>query len=98
MTEEHVIRANSKSGLGEVVIVVHMDRLQVLALVHAELVEGLVLVWDAVLVERLVHIEHEAVVLPRVRGSVRVVHQVALENLGHYFLRAHLKQIPQKDI
>ena len=102
MSEEHVTcitpQQVPKSGLGEVVIVVHMDRLQMLALVHAELVEGFVLVGDTVLVERLVHVEHAAVVLPRVRGRVRVMHQVALEDLVHYLLGAHLQQHAQKDV
>lgn len=64
-----------------------------LALVHAELVEGLVLVDDAVLLERLVHVEHAAIVLPGIRGRVRVVHEVALEDLVHCLLGAYLRTV-----
>ena len=75
---------------GQIVVVVENDRLQERVVLHAQLVELVVLVDDAVLGQRLVHVEHTTLVLPRVGAGVCVILEIAAQNLVHVLLRANL--------
>ena len=58
------------SRLSEVIVEVEVNGLEVEVVAHAQSVELLVLVGDAVLLQCLAHVEVAAVVLPRVAASV----------------------------
>ena len=58
------------SRLSEVIVEVEVNGLEVEVVTHAQSVELLVLVWNAVLLQCLAHVEVAAVVLPRVAASV----------------------------
>lgn len=62
--------------LRKVIIEVEMDGLQVLIIIHAQVVEFFIFIWDLVLFKGFLHIQIDAIIFPCVAGSMAIVHCV----------------------
>lgn len=74
-----------------------MNVLKKLRVIHLELVELGVVVFDSIFFQRLVHVEHSSVVFPGVAAGMGVEGQVPLQDVVDGFLRTYLERDVEGD-
>ena len=76
----------------EIVVEVQVNVLKELRVVHLELVEFGVVIFDPIVFQRLVHVEHSPVIFPSVTASMGVEGQVPLKDVVDSFLGTDLER------
>ena len=88
----------TQSGLRQIIIEVQVNGLEIGIIIHAQLIEFLIIICDAIVFQCFGHVEVALVILPGVAGSMSIVLEVSVTNLSHDFFRTHLEQTHGKKI
>ena len=70
-----------RSSFSQIIIIVQHDRLKITIVTHFQSIEIMIVIFDSVLVQVLLHVQDGSIILPGVTRCVLIVFQITLKNL-----------------